>query len=75
MKPHIVSKVIIATTTPGIQCRKRAPRKQVMVEEIAAVGHIDTCIYKGSSADNVQLLYIELKDLKVTYAAANLDLL
>lgn len=66
---------IIATMTPGIQCRKIVPRKQVTVEEIAAAGHIDVCVYKGPSADNVQLLYKELKDLKVTDATANLDLL
>ena len=35
----------------------------------------DTCAYKGPSADNVQLLYKELRDLKVTDATANLDLL
>lgn len=48
---------IIAPMTPGIQCRKIVPRKQVTVEEIAPAGHIDTCVYKGPSADNVQLLY------------------
>ena len=66
---------IIATMTPRVQCRKIVPRKQVTVEEIAAAGHIDTCAYKGPSADNVQLLYKELRDFKVTDATANLDLL
>ena len=61
--------------TPGIQCRKIVWRKQVTVEEIAAAGHKDTRAYKGLSADTVQLLYKELKDLKVTDAMANLDLL
>ena len=31
---------IIATITPGIQCRKIVPKKQVTVEEVAAAGDI-----------------------------------
>ena len=66
---------IIATMTPGIQCRRIVPRQQVTVEEIAVAGHIDICTYKGSRADTVQLLYKELNDLKVADATAHLDLL
>ena len=66
---------IIAIMTPSIQCRKILPKKQVKIDEMATAGDIDTCVYKEQSADNVQLLYKEQKDLKVTDATANLGLL
>lgn len=66
---------IIATITPGTKTSKPVPNKAVSAEEIASVGQIDICHYKGPSEDIPQLLYRELRDLRVQDTSMNLDLL
>ena len=65
---------IIATVTPGTNSRTAVPKKDVTTEKIMKAGRIDVHPYSVQD-NNVQLLYKELKNLKVKDSTANLDLL
>jgi len=66
---------IIAAITPGTTTTRCVPRKAVSKEEISSAGRINIHHYKGPSECTTQLLYKELKDLKVQDSTSNIDLL
>jgi len=66
---------IIAMITPATKTTKPVPIKAVSAEEIASAGRIDICHYQGPAENIPQLIYKELRDVRVQDSSENLDLL